>query len=247
MGNRNSFVKLTPKELWCGNRTNVNLKDYLEEIITVSNSCFDYLFNIVKFANSKNSEATYKPYDLKCFCSEYFYIDFKRANLVINIKKIKPTKKQYLYRGEKERFDKIENLWLNCDYRNVIIKCRELLTYFLEYCRKKFEGKGFTNKKKKKKEVEAVIRKILSSPVFKIKGLYKDMDEVFNRFRNLRNKFKDEAKDNEEEKLIVDDFENSSYINKRIHTRLLIDQLKTFHNVLMIFPNVVEIIEREEK
>jgi len=72
----------------------------------------------------------------------------------------------------------------------------------------------------------------------------KHLINIFQSFRSLRNKFgKREAKNSEKDKILMDKFNNSPYSSKKICTRMLIDQLKSFHNLLVISPDITKLLE----
>jgi hypothetical protein len=108
LSNKKSFVELRHFSGSRGTGTSINCRKYLE-ILEVSNSWFEYLFNLVKYGESKECYVIFRKDLLSRFCLEEFYINFKYDNYIINIKKIKKETKQHLYEGEKKHFQLIEN------------------------------------------------------------------------------------------------------------------------------------------
>ena len=86
-------------------------------------------------------------------------------------------------------------------------------------------------REKKKLEIEDALKNLAS--IFKIDGLWEDLNEIFIKFREIRNKFgKKEATKGEKNKKLLEDFKNSPH--RSINTRLLVDLLKAFHNALIV-------------
>jgi hypothetical protein len=237
-----SFAKLRHFSGSIGTGTPINCKEYLE-ILEISNGWFEYLFNlVVKYGESKKCYVIFRLDLLSKFCLEEFYINFKYASYIINIKKVELEPRQYLYEGEKKHFQEIENLWMENKFENVIQECKGLLIYFIEKYREIYWKKGFTSIERQEKEIGEVLQRVADN--FEIEIMGKDLREIFNRFRNMRNKFgKKEAKSSEKDKILMDNFKKTPYSSKKVCTRLLIDQLKTFHNVLVISPDIANLLD----
>jgi len=165
---------------------------------------------------------------------EDFVTELKKVRTVVdhlddieNINEIE-YKNKHLYL-EPKSFQKIEKLWKNETYDDVIYECRKMLLYFVDRYQEENNGKRW-NIDKNKHVLEEFISQI--SADYEIKGLSEYLKTIIKQFGELRNNF-----GKGEPGLSLDEKKEIEILYKKINTRMIIDLSRTIHNLLKVLVN----------
>ena len=191
----------------------LDLSMYLD-VIESSNNYFEYIKKLKRIPLL----TLFKLDDLNSFCADIMIVG------IMNIK----TNGLSLYFDEEEEkdFGEIEKEWWEKNYNRVFYDCRALLVkHVSKYLGREIKDTG--------NDVEKFLQKIISEQGFP-KLLENSLNEIINQFRIMRNMLGKEEGETKENKEWLRSFEPLEEKKKKISTRVIIDLLKTVHNILII-------------